>query len=76
MPSKEICAKEWKQRNYASMSDCIGYKKPAKTQESNTSAKEQTKKVRYDMADTHGSVTHPIKGKGKLTKKGVRRNKY
>tara|TARA_R100000234_G_scaffold46587_2_gene27788 strand:+ start:6389 stop:6592 length:204 start_codon:yes stop_codon:yes gene_type:complete len=45
-----------------------------KTQKSDTSSIEEQKRVRYDMAASHGSVSHPIKGKGKKIKKGVRRN--
>ncbi len=44
-----------------------------KTQKSDTSSTEEQKRVRYDMAISHNTVSHPIKGKGKTIKKGVRR---
>ena len=49
MPSKNKCAKEWKQMNYKSIEDCMGYGKP-KTQKAGTSAKQQSDKVGWDMA--------------------------
>ena len=50
MPSKNKCAKEWKQMNYKSMEDCMSYGKP-KTQKAGTSAKEQNDKVGWDLAE-------------------------
>ena len=42
-------------------------------QEAGTSPKEELARTRSDLAYAHGGVKSPIRGKGKIIKKGVRR---
>ena len=83
MPSKEICAKEWKQRNYKNMEDCMGYKKPVETQAQNKNWGKVDKEKGYSaMQKAHGGLSKQIKkkdgswhGKEKGIPSGLRRRK-
>ena len=75
MPSKEKCAKEWKNLGYKSLSDCTGYKrKKEKTQASDTSVQEEYWRTRSDLDKAHGEVyrspTNPGYGYKRKKRKG------